>query len=274
MSLPIYKIERQVVGVFNSKRHHLWHTINTTCLAKKVEKIQNKTKNELSTNRPLGPAADIASLARIRDVESSYQNWLSCCKSKKKYSFEYLYAFKWGMENQLPTYSRTQLLATRCTPEWDCVAGFDAHSVSPPAPIYQPARLQSILRAAARLVLQLPGWASVSNLMRVQLYWLSIPQRIQFKLCSVVYRCLYNMAPIYLRDLCMSISSLEGQSHLRSAAAGDLRIPSAKTVTIGRHGFSIAGPAAWNNLSTTLKDYELTFSAFKKLLKTELFKSM
>ena len=135
-------------------------------------------------------------------------------------------------------------------------------------------RLQSILRAAARLVLQLPGWASVSNLMRVQLHWLSIPQRIQFKLCSVVYRCLHNMAPVYLRDLCMPISLLEGRSHLRSAAAGDLRIPSAKTVTIGRRGFSVAGPAAWNNLSTTLKDHTLTFTAFKKLLKTELFLSM
>ena len=131
--------------------------------------------------------------------------------------------------------------------------------------------LQSILRAAACLVLQLPGWASVSNLMRVQLHWLSIPQRIQFKLCSVVYRCLHDMAPIYLiRDLCVPISSLEGRSHIRSAAAGDLRIPSAKTVTISRRGFSVAGPAAWNNLSTTLKDYTLTFTAFKKLLKTEL----
>ena len=70
-------------------------------------------------------------------------------------------------------------------------------------------RLQSILRAAACLVLQLPGWASVLNLMRVQLHWLSIPQRIQFKLCSVVYRCLHNTAPIYLRDLCVPISSFE-----------------------------------------------------------------
>ena len=84
-------------------------------------------------------------------------------------------------------------------------------------------RLQSILRAAARLVLQLPGWASVSNLMRVQLHWLSIPQRIRFKLCSMVYRCLHNTAPIYLRDLCVPISSFEGRSHLRSATAGDLR---------------------------------------------------
>ena len=72
----------------------------------------------------------------------------------------------------------------------------------------------------------------------------------------------------------MPISSLEGRSHLRSATAGDLCIPSAKTVTIGRRGFSVAGPAAWNNLSTTLKDFKLTFSAFKRLLKTELFKSM
>ena len=134
--------------------------------------------------------------------------------------------------------------------------------------------LESILCAAACLVLQLPGWASVSNLMRVQLHWLSIPQRIQFKLCSVVYRCLHDTAPIYLRDLCVPISSLEGRSHLRSAAAGDLCIPLAKTVTIGRRGFSVAGPAAWNNLSTTLKDYKLTVTAFKKLLKTELFKSM
>ena len=114
-------------------------------------------------------------------------------------------------------------------------------------------RLQSILRATARLVLQLPGWASVSNLMRVQLHWLSIPQRSQFKLCSIreilmlypdlygsmVYRCLHNTAPIYLRDLCVPISSLEGRSHLRSATAGDFRIPSAKTVTIGRSGFSV-----------------------------------
>ena len=84
------------------------------------------------------------------------------------------------------------------------------------------------------------------------------------------------MIVLYLitRSLCAYISFFEGRSHLRSATAGDLRIPSTKTVTIGRRGFSVAGPAAWNNLSTTLKDFKLTFSAFKWLLKTELFKLM
>ena len=36
----------------------------------------------------------------------------------------------------------------------------------------------------------------------------------------------------------------------------------------------LPGLVGWNNLSTTLKDYTLTFTAFKKLLKTELFMSM
>ena len=103
-------------------------------------------------------------------------------------------------------------------------------------------RLQSILPcSSSSCAAGYQAWASVSNLMRVQLHWLSNPQRIQFKLCSVVYRCLHNTAPIYLPDLCVPISSLEGRSHLRSAAAGDLSIPSAKTVTIGRCGFSVAG---------------------------------
>ena len=134
-------------------------------------------------------------------------------------------------------------------------------------------RLQSILRAAARLVLQLPGLASVSNLMRVQLHWLSIPQRIQFKLCSVVYRCLHNTAPIYLWDLCVPISSLEGRSHLRSAAAGDLRIPSAKTVTIGRRGFSVVSCGLEQSIHYSERLY-FNFHCFKKLLKTELSKSL
>ena len=103
--------------------------------------------------------------------------------------------------------------------------------------------------------------------------WIKNFSRLCFNITKHT-RCLHNTAPIYLRDLCMPISSLKGRSHLRSAAAGDLRVPSAKTVTIGRRGFSVAGPAAWNNLPTTLKDYTLTFTAFKKLLKTELFMLM
>ena len=53
---------------------------------------------------------------------------------------------------------------------------------------YQIDRLQSVLRAAARLVLGLPKWASVSDAMQDKLHWLPFPERVDFKLCSVVYR--------------------------------------------------------------------------------------
>ena len=139
-------------------------------------------------------------------------------------------------------------------------------------PQYQLNKLQSILRASARLVLLLPGRASVSSLMRDRLHWLSFPERIKFKLCSTAYKCIHDAAPTYLSEFCVPVSSQAGRSlQLRSATAGDLLIPSNRTVTIGGRGFSVAGPVAWNSLPMDLKDGTLTFPVFKKKLKTHLF---
>ena len=49
-------------------------------------------------------------------------------------------------------------------------------------------KLQSVLRAATRLVLQIPYRASVSEIMRQQLHWLEMPDRVRFK--KVVYSCI------------------------------------------------------------------------------------
>ena len=50
-------------------------------------------------------------------------------------------------------------------------------------------KLQCILRAAARLVLQLPHRASVSDIMRRQLHWFEMPDRIRLKLCNCARSC-------------------------------------------------------------------------------------
>ena len=102
---------------------------------------------------------------------------------------------------------------------------------------YQYDRLQSVLRAAARLVLRLPKWASVSEAMRTKLYWLHYPERVEFKLCSTIYKCLHNSAPQYLIELCIPVATLPGRCHLRSAAYGDLFVPATSTKTIGPRGF-------------------------------------
>ena len=71
-------------------------------------------------------------------------------------------------------------------------------------------------------------------------------------------------------DYCTGVATLPGRCHLRSAAYGDLFVPATYTKTIGSRGFSCAGPVARNSLQPVLKDPSLSFTTFKKLLKTGL----
>ena len=105
-------------------------------------------------------------------------------------------------------------------------------------PKYQVSRLQSVLRSAARLVLRLPGSSSISSLMREQLHWLPFPDRIDYKLCVLAYKCLHDSAPVYISETCKLVSSFPGRSQLRSASAGNLIVPVIRTKTIGTEVFS------------------------------------
>ena len=137
-------------------------------------------------------------------------------------------------------------------------------------PRYLHEKLQSVLGAAARLVLQLPHRSSVSDIMRQQLHWLEMPDRITFKLCTLVYRCLHGFAPRYLSDLCTPATV---HTHLRSSVTLErsLSNPRMKTKTIGRRGFYLASSAAWNALPVHLRDPDLSLNSFKIKLKTHLF---
>ena len=66
----------------------------------------------------------------------------------------------------------------------------------------------------------------ISATIRDQLHWLPVKQRIDHKLCTLIYKCLHNVAPVHLCDMCIPVSSisisLQCRSSLRSAAHGDL----------------------------------------------------
>ena len=64
-------------------------------------------------------------------------------------------------------------------------------------PRYLTDRLQVVLRAAARLVLQLPYRSSVSEIMHRQLHWLDVVDRVNYKIGLLVYKCLHGLAPGY-----------------------------------------------------------------------------
>jgi len=55
-------------------------------------------------------------------------------------------------------------------------------------------RLQHVLHAAARPVFGARKFENVTPLLR-ELHWLSVPERITFKLATLVFRCLHGTVP-------------------------------------------------------------------------------
>ena len=105
-------------------------------------------------------------------------------------------------------------------------------------PMRQLNRLQSLLNAAARLVYSARRNEHVSPLLR-GLHWLRVPQRIEFRLAVLVYRCLNCTAPSYLADGLQRVADISSRSRLRSASTLSLHIPRSKHSTIGDRAFPV-----------------------------------
>jgi len=97
----------------------------------------------------------------------------------------------------------------------------------------------------------------------------AVPQRIRYKLCLLVYKALHGLAPQYLTDFCQPVSLVSGRSELRSSTRGDLIVVSTST-NFGRRSFAVSAPAAWNQLSSDIRNLQ-SLGSFKHRLKTHLF---
>ena len=120
-------------------------------------------------------------------------------------------------------------------------------------------RLQSVLNTAARLVAGSSRRDHVTSLLR-DCHWLPVKQRVEYKLCMMVHRCLYGDAPSYLADL-ITPSAAAIIPGLRSAASSSVAVPR----TTSSRSFAAAGPRAWNKLPPPLRCVSSP-AAFKRQL--------
>ena len=137
-------------------------------------------------------------------------------------------------------------------------------------PQYLIARLQSVLNSSERLATRTSRFAHITPVLR-ELHWLPYPQRVTFKICLNVYKCLHGMAPHYLSSVCTRLGDLPGRSSLRSTSGWQLLVPRTKMKSCGDRSFRSCGPRLWNSLPLKLRDPSLSLPAFKGLLKTYLF---
>ena len=130
-------------------------------------------------------------------------------------------------------------------------------------------KLQSIQNAAARFISRTRKFDHITPVLR-DLHWLPVRQRIDFKVATLVYKCLHGAAPPYLADDCTPVSTVPGRSQLRSADTRTLLVPRVQT-NYGSRSFAVYGPSVWNSLPDDLRTNCSDLPQFKKRLKTYLF---
>jgi len=107
--------------------------------------------------------------------------------------------------------------------------------------------------------------------MHTELYWLDVPERINYKLGMLMYRCQHNKAPRYLMDHCISVSDVAYRHRLRSASSHEVSVPQHRLSTYGRRAFAVAGPTVWNSLAEDMRDPDVSEDSYRQSLKTFLF---
>ena len=132
-------------------------------------------------------------------------------------------------------------------------------------------RLQSAFNVAARLVFCARKLEQITPLLR-ELHWLKVPERIQFRLCVLAYRCLTGTAPSYLTETLRSTADVGSRRHLWSASKSTLVIPTTRCTTLGDRAFSVTTARAWNALPSSVCSAP-SLLQFRRDLKTALFQS-
>ena len=135
-------------------------------------------------------------------------------------------------------------------------------------PKYQIERLQKLQNTAARIVVGLGPRDHITGTL-IELHWLKVEERIEFKVILLIHKALFHSGPAYIREL---LTVYQQGRTLRSQNNVGVRLllPKGK-VTIGARALVYQAPLLWNTLPDELrKDCETDI--FKVHLKTFLFR--
>ena len=207
----------------------------------------------------VAPSSVVRDLGVILDAELSMREHISKTTQSCFYHLRKLRSVRHQLGRQVTAQLISAFVLSRLDYCNAVLAGLPATTLAP---------LQTVIRAAARLVLELRPRDHVTPALR-QLHWLPIAQRIDYKLCMLVHKISVGHAPKYLSDLLTANADVSSKSALRSYSNGNYIIPRTN-LKLGERAFSVAAPRAWNRLPTAVKFIRST-NTFKRHLKTFLF---
>lgn len=131
---------------------------------------------------------------------------------------------------------------------------------------YQIEQLQKLQNFAAKVVMSKTLCDHVTPCL-IELHWLPVSYRIDYKIAVLTFKCLHGLAPAYLSNL---IEEYHPSRNLRSSSQKLLKSKVVKFEKLGKKSFAFSGPQVWNSLPFYLRD-EASLDIFKKKLKTFYF---
>lgn len=100
-------------------------------------------------------------------------------------------------------------------------------------------------------------------------HWLAIQQRIFYRICALIWRCLPWIVSVYLQDLCRPVLSLVGRP--APCSGGDLLFSRLNISNKKHHAFSAVVPSILNSLFLEIRLLTQHNTPFLyKLLKADL----
>ena len=132
-------------------------------------------------------------------------------------------------------------------------------------------KLQKIQNNSVRFIFRLIGKHKYQSIMPYlkKLHFLPVKFRIDFKIALLVFKCLNNIAPSYLREL-ISLSQVNNYSVRLDEDFYILKIPKAPNLSSTSGAFSYAAPNVWNILPYDIRCLT-DIDRFKKSLKSHFF---
>ena len=116
---------------------------------------------------------------------------------------------------------------------------------------------------AARVITKQSKYTHITPILK-QLNWIPIAEFLKYRYVIIVYKCLHNTAPPYLKSL---INTKESTRTLRSVQQHLLFQPRIDS-QIGRRSFSFIAPQIWNKIpieiqnSKTEENFKIKLKAF------------
>ena len=135
-------------------------------------------------------------------------------------------------------------------------------------PNYQLKKLQNVQNRAARLIKGTRLSDRITPVL-IDLHWLPVKARIEYKICLLVFKALLNHQPAYIKE-CLHPFELETTIIVRHASDLHRLQEPREYSTLDERALRNCAPRLYNKLPTELKSVT-NVTLFKKKLKTFIF---